>query len=78
MWYMYTRLLEPDQISHTQSMVANRGCTNQANVHTPMGKSRLKHSTAIDPTIFAAIGHRFMAQRPETGDFNLALSVVFR
>ena len=29
---MYTRLLEPDQISHTQSMVAKRGLTNRANV----------------------------------------------
>ena len=35
--YMYKRLLEQDQISHTQSMVADeRGCTNRANVHTPM------------------------------------------
>ena len=34
-----TRLLEPDQISHTQSMVAKRGHTNQANVHTPTWKS---------------------------------------
>ena len=25
---MYTRLLEPDQISHTQSMMAERGHTN--------------------------------------------------
>ena len=38
----------PGKISHTQSMVAKRGCTNQANVHTPiyMWKSRLNHSTA--------------------------------
>ena len=43
---MYMRLLEPDQISHTQSMVAERGLTNWANVHTPMWKSHLKHSTA--------------------------------
>ena len=43
---MYTWLLEPDQISHTQSMVAKRGLTNQANIHTHMWKSRLKHSTA--------------------------------
>ena len=33
-WYMYTRLLEPNQISHTQSMVAKRGLTNRANVQT--------------------------------------------
>ena len=33
--YMCTQLLEPDQISHTQSMVAKRGLTNRANVHTP-------------------------------------------
>ena len=25
MWYIYTQLLEPDRISHTQSMVAKRG-----------------------------------------------------
>ena len=43
---MYTRLLEPDQISHTQSMVAKRGLTNRANVHTPIWKTRLKYNTA--------------------------------
>ena len=31
-----TRLLEPDQISHTQSMVAKRGLTNRATVHIPL------------------------------------------
>ena len=35
-----------DQISHVQSTVAKRGLTNRANVHTPMWKSRLKHSAA--------------------------------
>ena len=35
---MYTQLLEPEQISHTQ--------TNRANVYTPMWKSNLKHSMA--------------------------------
>ena len=45
-WYIYTRLLEPDQISHTPSMVAQRGLTNRANVHTLCEKSRLKHSAA--------------------------------
>ena len=45
-WYMYTRLLEPNQIFHTQSMVAKRGRTNRANRHTPMWKSQLKHGTA--------------------------------
>ena len=39
---VYMWLLEPDNISHTQSMVAKRGRTNRANVHnTPMWKSRL-------------------------------------
>ena len=33
---MYTQLLEPDQISHTQSMVAKRGLTNR--------EKRSKHS----------------------------------
>ena len=37
-------VLEPDQISHTQSTVAKRSLTNRANVHTPMLKSRLIHS----------------------------------
>ena len=32
--YMYILLLEPDQTSHTQSMVAKRGLTKRANVHT--------------------------------------------
>ena len=44
-WYMYG-VMEPHQISHTQSMVAKRSLTNRANVHTPMWKSCLKHSTA--------------------------------
>ena len=34
------------QISSTQSMVAKRGLTIRANVHIPMWKSHLKHSTA--------------------------------
>ena len=42
-WYT---ILEPDQISHTQSIVAKRGLTNRANVRTPVWKCRLKHSTA--------------------------------
>ena len=46
LWYIYTWLLEPDQISHTQSMVAKRGLTNRENVHTPVWRSCLKHSTA--------------------------------
>ena len=45
-WNTCTWLLEPDQISHTQSMVAKRGHTNRASVHTPMWKSHLKHSMA--------------------------------
>ena len=43
-WYAW--LLEPDHISHTQCMVAKRGCTNRANVHTPMWKSHLKYSAS--------------------------------
>ena len=31
---MYTRLLEPDQISHTQTMIAERRRTNRVNVYT--------------------------------------------
>ena len=37
-WYMYTQLLEPDQLSRRQSMVAKRGRTNRANVHTTYNK----------------------------------------
>ena len=46
---MYTQLLEPDQISHTQSMVAKGGRTNRANVYTSMWKSSLKHTAAEFP-----------------------------
>ena len=31
--FLYTRVFEPDQIFHSQSMVANRGRANRANVH---------------------------------------------
>ena len=34
-----TRLLEPNLILHTQSMVAKRGLTNRANAHTPNVKT---------------------------------------
>ena len=44
MWYMYTRLLEPDQISYTQSMVAKRGLTYWHKFSYRCGKSRLKHT----------------------------------
>ena len=43
---MHTQLLELDQISQTQSIVAKRRLTNQANIHTPMTTSHLKHSIA--------------------------------
>ena len=69
---MYTRLLEPDQISHTQSMVAKRGLTNRANVHTHYVKKLFKTQhggIAIDPAILAAIGHRFIARtKTKTAD----------
>ena len=56
----YKRLLEPDQISHTQSMTAKRGRTNQENVHTPR-----QNSNQI-PAILAAIGHCFIANKEKT------------
>ena len=59
-------VIHGDQISHLQSMVAKRGLTNRANVYTPMWKCRLKHSTAEFQwiqQIFAAIGHRFIANK---------------
>ena len=45
------RLLEPDQISHSQSMrvaKSKRDLTNRANVHNPMWKSRFV-GIPIDP-----------------------------
>ena len=55
---MYTYLMEPDQISHTQSMVAKRGCLNWGNVHTPYAKKSFKTEHGripIDQAIWAAI-----------------------
>ena len=43
---MYMLFLEPDQISHTQSMVAKSGLSNWAYVYAPMWKGRLKLSAA--------------------------------
>ena len=51
-----------NQISHTQSMAAKRGLTNQANVHTLHVKKSFKTKYGripIDPAILAAIGHPF-------------------
>ena len=39
------RLLELHQISHTPSMVAKRGLTNQANVHTPKSFKTARQNT---------------------------------
>ena len=50
LWYVGTK------ISHIQSMVAKRALRNWANVHTPMWKSRSKHSTAE----FKSIQQRFL------------------
>ena len=69
---MYTRLLEPDQISYTQSMVAKRGRTNRANVHTPMLKSCLKHSAADFQVIWAAISHYFIANNKTNSEATCA------
>ena len=55
-----------NQISHVQSMVAKRGLTNWANIHTPMWTKSFKAQhdrVPIDPAILAAIGHRFIAQK---------------
>ena len=51
-----------------QSMVAKRGLTNQAYVHTPYVKTSFKTQHGripIDPAISAAIGHRFIAHKKE-------------
>ena len=48
-WYMYMYTQGPNfPHVHVQSMVAKRGLTNWANVHTPTVReqNRLKHSTA--------------------------------
>ena len=74
-----THCIRGDQRSHIiRSMVAKRGLTNQANVHTTMWKKSFKAQHGripIDPAIFDAIGHRFVAglmrrrvRRPETRD----------
>ena len=65
---MYTRLLKPDQISHAQSMVAKRGHTIRANVHTPVKNLFIiQHGRIpINPAILAAIGHRFIAKKKKT------------
>ena len=78
---MPTRLLEPDHISHTQTILTKRGLTNRATVQSQHGR------IPTDIAILAAIGHRFTAKkkkknlnadarvvrqgarRPETGDF---------
>ena len=58
---MDTWLLEPDRISHTQSMVAAQ--IGQTFIH-PYEKTLFKTQHGripIDPAILAAIGHRFRA-----------------
>ena len=60
---MYTRSLEPDQISHKQCMEAKRGHTNRANIY---GKSHLKKQRGritIDPSTLATTVRR--VQKPE-------------
>ena len=56
-----------EQISHNiQRMVAKRGLTNRANVHTLCEKKSFKTqhgSIPIDPASLAAIGHRFIAKQ---------------
>ena len=48
-------------------MVAKRGLTNGANVHTPYVKKKslkTQHGIIpIDPAFFAAIGHRFIGKK---------------
>ena len=57
---MYTRLMEPDQISHMQSMVA------EERLHKS-GERSYPQTFMADfqsyPAILAAIGHRFTAQK---------------
>ena len=59
---MYTRLMDADQISHTQSMVAKRVLTKRENVHTPMWKTQ-HGRVSSDTAILAAIGRRFTAKK---------------
>ena len=57
---MYMWLLEPDQISHTQSMVAKNDSQIGTNVHHVKKSLKTQHDRIpIDP----AIGHRFIAQK---------------
>ena len=67
---IFTKIIsqQPDRISHTQSMVAKRGRTNRANIHTPYVKKSFKTQNGrnpVDPAILAAIRHRFIAKREE-------------
>ena len=59
---MYTWLLEPDQISHTQSMVAKRGYKSGKHSYPYVTKLfRTQHGRIpIDPAILAAIRHSFV------------------
>ena len=42
-------VLEPDHVSHTQSMVVKRGLANRANVHTSVWKKSFKTLHGIAP-----------------------------
>ena len=59
---MYTRLLEPDQISHTQSMVAKKSGKRSCPYVKKLFETQ-HGRIPIDPAILAAIGHRFIAKK---------------
>ena len=60
--------MEPDQISHTQSMVAKRGLTNRIKRSYPCANKSLKTQRRIPtgPAVLAAIGHRLTAKKKKT------------
>ncbi len=62
--HMCMWLLEPDQISYTQSMVAKRDLTNRANVHTIRKTQRSR--IPINPANFGCNWTSFHSQKNET------------
>ena len=64
---MYVWLLEPDQISHTQSMLAKERPQKPGKPSHPYvkkGHFKTQHDRIpIDPAILAAIGHGFIAEK---------------
>ena len=70
---MYTRLLEPEQILHTQSTVAKRGLIKRSYPYVKKLFNTQHGRIPIDPEILAAIGHRFIATKKRGKNWRLFL-----